>query len=153
MSFSDIISAAAGPAVSFAHSNPLIAVAALAVLAFLIYRRPYFFILMLLIGLLVVGALYIIMSASGPGVSVKERMVRPERAPQNIVRSSGLFLCLPFPGGCYKLSITSFSFARIYPATARSAGFATACMDAIGKESPGSPPRKGLPEVQSLPLR
>jgi hypothetical protein len=91
MNFSDIIRAMSDPVVAFAHANPLIAVAVLVFLAFLIYRRPFFFLLIFLIGLLVVGALYFIMSASGSGVSVKERMIRQGEVRRNICRPSTLF--------------------------------------------------------------
>jgi hypothetical protein len=89
MNFSDIISAFTSPVISFAQSNPLIATAAAVFLAFLIYRRPFFFLLMFLIGLLVVGALYVIISASSSGVSVKERMIN-EGGSQNISNPPGL---------------------------------------------------------------
>jgi hypothetical protein len=92
MNFSDIINAVTGPAISFAQSNPLIAIAAAVFLAFLIYRRPFFFLLMFLIGLLVMGALYVIMSASSSGVSVKERMIREGGTPQSISKPFGLLL-------------------------------------------------------------
>jgi Ca2+/Na+ antiporter len=90
MNFSDIISAITSPAISFAQSNPLIAIAIAAFLAFLIYRKPLFFLIMLLITLLVLGALYVILSASSSGVSVKERMIQEGGTPQNISKPSGL---------------------------------------------------------------
>jgi hypothetical protein len=90
MNFSDIISGVTGPVISFAQSDPLIAIAAAVFLAFLIYRKPFFFLLMFLIGLLVVGALYVIMNASSSGVSVKERMIREGGTPQSISKPSGL---------------------------------------------------------------
>jgi hypothetical protein len=89
MNFSDIISAFTGPVISFAQSNPLIAIAAAALVAFFIYRKPFLFLLLFLISLLVVGALYVIMSASSSGVSVKKRMIN-EGGAQNISKHSGL---------------------------------------------------------------
>jgi hypothetical protein len=90
MNFSDIITSVAGPAISFAQSNPLIATALVVSLVFLIYRRPFLFLVIFLIGLLVVGALYVIMNASSSGVSAKKRMIREGGLPQSISRPSGL---------------------------------------------------------------
>jgi hypothetical protein len=89
MNFSDIISSVAGPAISFAQSNPLVATAVVAFLVFLIYRRPFFFLVIFLIGLLVIGALYVIMNASSSGVSAKKRMIREGGLPQSISRPAG----------------------------------------------------------------
>jgi hypothetical protein len=82
MTFWSIISEVTRPATSFVQSNPLAAIAVMVVLIFLIYRKPFFFFTVFLVGLLVVGALYLIMSASNSGLSVKERMIRPQAAPQ-----------------------------------------------------------------------
>jgi hypothetical protein len=90
MDFSNIIKAMSAPLVAFAHANPLIAGAVLVFLAFLIYRRPFFFLLMFLIGLLVVGALYVIMSASSAGVSVKKRMIQQGGSRHNFSNPSSL---------------------------------------------------------------
>jgi hypothetical protein len=90
MNFSDIISAFTSPVISFAQSNPLIAITIAAIIAFLIYRKPLFFLILFLITLLVLGALYVIMSASSSGVSVKHRMINEAGSPQNISNRSRL---------------------------------------------------------------
>ncbi len=90
MNFWTIISNITSPVVSFSQSNPLIAIAALIVMAFLIYRKPYFFMVVFLIGLLILGALYFIMSASSSEVPVKERMIQEEEMPRNISKAPGL---------------------------------------------------------------
>ncbi len=92
MTFSNIINSLAAPVISYAQANPLIALAAAVFLVFLIYRKPLFFFIVFLIGLLIVGALYFIMSASGSGVSVKERMIQQDGVPQNVSQRSGLRL-------------------------------------------------------------
>lgn len=75
MSFTDIISAITGPAVLFAKSNPLIALAILLFLAFLIYRKPLFYLGILCLGFILVVIFYVIMQMSGSGVSQKEHLI------------------------------------------------------------------------------
>jgi len=72
--------------VSFARSNPLIALVALIIFAFLVYRKPMFFLAIFCLGLLIAGVVYIIMEASSSGVSEKERLIRKGVPVENAVR-------------------------------------------------------------------
>lgn len=89
MNFLDFIHALTGQIGSFARSYPVIALVAVIILAFLIYRKPLFFVGIFCLVLILAGVFYVIMDASGSGVSKKERMIRKEEVPTNIFRPSG----------------------------------------------------------------
>jgi ABC-type proline/glycine betaine transport system permease subunit len=90
MNFIDVINALTAQIVSFAQSDPVIALVAVIIIAFLIYRKPLFFLAIFCLILILAGVLYVIMDASGSGVSRKERMIHREAVPENIFRPSGL---------------------------------------------------------------
>jgi MFS superfamily sulfate permease-like transporter len=75
---------------SFARANPLITLIALIILAFLIYRKPMFFLSIFFLGLLLAAVVYIVLEASSPGVSQKERLIRKGIPAENIFRPSGI---------------------------------------------------------------
>jgi hypothetical protein len=76
----------------FAQANPLIALGVLLILAYLIYRKPLFFFSVLILGLVLAGVLYLILSLSTPGVSQKEKLIKKGRVPENSFRSPGIML-------------------------------------------------------------
>lgn len=86
----DIISELTGVASDFARTNPLIFFGALAVIAFLIYRKPMFFLAVFALVLVLAVVVYMIMEISSSGVSKKERMIRKEMPVENIFRPPGL---------------------------------------------------------------
>jgi ABC-type nitrate/sulfonate/bicarbonate transport system permease component len=59
----NIINELTDPIASFARSNPIVAIVALIVLAFLVYRKPLFFLAIFFLGLLLAGVVYLIMEA------------------------------------------------------------------------------------------
>jgi hypothetical protein len=85
----DVFNALTAQVVSFAKSEPVIALIAMIILAFLIYRKPLFFLGIFCLALLLVGVFYVIMDTSRSGVSKKERMIHKEEAPKNIFRPTG----------------------------------------------------------------
>lgn len=76
-----------GAIAAFARSNPIIALIALIMLSFLIYRKPIFFLFIFLLGLLLAGVLYVVLNASTSGVVKKERLIQKGAPPR---MSSGL---------------------------------------------------------------
>jgi ABC-type proline/glycine betaine transport system permease subunit len=86
----DVINELTAQIVSFAQSNPVIALVAVIILAFLIYRKPLLSLAIFCLILILVGVFYVIMDASSSGVSQKERMIHREAVPENISRTSGL---------------------------------------------------------------
>ena len=82
----DIISDIVAFFSSFAESSPVIFYGVLAVIAFLIYRRPKFFLITLTIVLLVAGVVYIIMEMASSGVSKKQHMMRREAPAENVCK-------------------------------------------------------------------
>ena len=76
----------------FAQANPLLSLAILLVLAYLVYRKPAFFFSVFILGLILVGVLYLIVSISTPGVSQKEKMIRKGEGaePSNSFRLPGM---------------------------------------------------------------
>ncbi len=86
----DFISDLTEAVVFFARAYPLIFLGARALLAFLIYRKPMFFLVALCLGLLLVGVVYIIMDTASSGVSKKERLIHQEAQPENIFRPPAL---------------------------------------------------------------
>ena len=90
MDFTAIINNLTGWISEFAKAQPLIAVAVLLVLAYLMYRKPLFFFSVLILGLLLAGVLYVILSMSAPGVSQKEKLIQKGRVPENSFRLSDM---------------------------------------------------------------
>lgn len=84
----DIVDDVIGFGTSFASSNPVIFFLALAVLAFLIYRRPKFFFTVLFLGFLLMGVVYLILNAASSGVSKKELLIH-KGAPAEDVSGRG----------------------------------------------------------------
>jgi hypothetical protein len=88
----DITNDITGFVASFARSNPLIFFGALAILAFLIYRRPKVFLAIVCLGLILAGVVYIIMETASSGVSKKQRLIHNEAPAENIFRPPALTL-------------------------------------------------------------
>jgi Ca2+/Na+ antiporter len=88
----DIINEIVGSISSFARSNSLVFFVALAVLAFLIYRRPKFFLTLIFLGLLLAGVVYLILQTAASGVAKKQRLIHREVPVENIFRPRGLTL-------------------------------------------------------------
>ena len=92
MDITAIINDLTGRISSFAHAKPFIALAVLLILAYLIYRKPLFFFSVFMLGLILVGVLYLIFSMSTPGVSQKEKLIKKDRMPENSFRPPGMML-------------------------------------------------------------
>ena len=94
MNFVDIIDELIVQISDFAQANPLLSLAILLVAAYLIYRKPAFFFSVFILGLILVGVLYLIGSMSASGVSQKEKLIRKgaEPEPSNIFRPPGMTL-------------------------------------------------------------
>lgn len=92
MDFTAIINDLTGLIASFAKTQPLIALAVLLILAYLIYRKPLFFFSVLILGLVLAGVLYLILSMSTPGISKKEKLIKEGGLPENSFRSPGMIL-------------------------------------------------------------
>jgi len=75
-----------------AHSNPIIAFAVVLIVAYLIYRKPLFFFSVFILGLILAGVLYLILSMSAPGTSQKEKLIKKGEVPENSFRSPGMAL-------------------------------------------------------------
>jgi Ca2+/Na+ antiporter len=88
----NIINDISGFVASFARSNPTVFFGVLAILVFLVYRRPKFFLAVLFLGLLLAGVVYIIMEAASSGVSKKERLIHKDAPAENIFRPPDLKL-------------------------------------------------------------
>ena len=92
MDFTAIINELTGLISEFARAKPFIALAILLVLAYLIYRKPLFFISVFIFGVILAGVLYLILSISTPNVSQKEKMIKKEMEPENCFRPPGMLL-------------------------------------------------------------
>ena len=92
MDFTAIINDLTGRLSEFAKAQPLIALAVLLILAYLMYRKPLFFFSVLILGLVLAGVLYVILSMSAPGVSQKEKLIEKGRVPENSFRLPGMRL-------------------------------------------------------------
>ncbi len=89
----EIINELTGVVSDFARTNPLIFFGALAIIVFLIYRKPMFFLAIFAIGLILAFVVYLIMDMAASGVSKKQQMIHKELAPvENIFRPPGLML-------------------------------------------------------------
>ena len=86
----DIIRELTDPMIDFARTNPIAALIVLIILAYLVYRKPVFFLSLLCLGLLIVGVVYIVMEASSSGVSKKERFIHKDMPVENSIGHSGL---------------------------------------------------------------
>jgi len=83
MDFAAILDELMGQISEFAQAKPLIALAVLLILAYFIYRKPFFFLFVFILGLILTGVLYMILSIASPGLSQKEKMIRKEKEPEN----------------------------------------------------------------------
>jgi hypothetical protein len=92
MDFTAIITDLTGRISEFAKAQPLIALAVLLILAYLMYRKPLFFFSVLILGLVLGGVLYLISSMSAPGISQKEKLIQKGRVPENSFRPPGMML-------------------------------------------------------------
>ena len=92
MDFTAIINYLTGWISEFAKAQPLIAVAVLLVLAYLMYRKPLFFFSIFILGLILVGVLYLILSMSSSGISQKEKLIKKGMEPENSFRPPGMIL-------------------------------------------------------------
>jgi len=92
MDFTEIINNLTGTVLGLAHANPLIALAVLLIVAYLIYRKPVFFFSVFMLGLILAGVLYMIMSMSTSGMSQKEKLIHEGKEPENSLRLPGMML-------------------------------------------------------------
>ena len=92
MDFTVIIKDLTGQISVFAQANPLIALAVLLILAYFTYRKPLLFFSVFILGLVLAGVLYVILSVSTPGVSKKEQLIQKGSEPENSFRIPGLML-------------------------------------------------------------
>lgn len=90
MDFTAIINSLKGIISEFAKAQPLLAVAILLILAYLMYRKPLFFFSVLTLGLILAGVLYLILSMSAPGTSQKEKLIQRGRVPENSFMLPGM---------------------------------------------------------------
>lgn len=91
MDLTDIINELTGIVSQFARTNPLIFFGALAVIAFLIYRKPMLFLAVFGLGLILASVVYIIMDMASSGVSKKQHMIHKDLPPaENIFRPPGI---------------------------------------------------------------
>jgi hypothetical protein len=89
MDFTAIISDLTDMISEVAHAYPFVALVVVLVLAYLIYRKPMFFISVFILGAILLGVLYLIISISSPGIAQKEKMIRREKEPENSFRLPG----------------------------------------------------------------
>jgi len=92
MDLTNIINELTGIVSDFARTNPLIFFGALAIIAFLIYRKPMFFLALFGLGLLLATVIYIIMDMASSGMSKKQKMIHKEIPVENVFRPPGLKL-------------------------------------------------------------
>jgi len=92
MDFTAIINSLTVQISDLARAKPIITLAVLLIVAYLIYRKPLFFFSVFILGLVLVGILYLILSMSTPGVSQKEKLIQKGRAPENSFRPPGMML-------------------------------------------------------------
>ena len=92
MDFTAVIKNLIGQISDFAQAKPFIALAVVLIFAYLIYRKPLFFFSVFILGLILVGVLYVIFSISTPGVSKKEKLIQKGREPENSFRPPGMIL-------------------------------------------------------------
>ena len=92
MDFTAIINDLIGRISDFAQAKPLIALTILLIFAYLIYRKPLFFFSVFILGLLLAGVLYLILSVSTPGISQKQKMIQKGGEPENSFRPPGMLL-------------------------------------------------------------
>lgn len=89
MDLTAVINELTGIVSDFAQTNPLIFFGALTVIAFLIYRKPMFFLILFGLGLLLTAVVYIIMEMASSGMSKKQQMIHEEKPIENIFRPPG----------------------------------------------------------------
>ncbi len=91
MNLAELFDNLSGSIIDLATSNPIIAIIVLIVLAFLAYRRPKLFLLILLLGAVLMGVIYIVSDLSTSGTSKKEGLIE-KSVPENSFRTPGLRL-------------------------------------------------------------
>ncbi len=111
MDLTDIISGLTGFVSEFARANPLVFFGALAIIAFLIYRKPMFFLAVFGLGLLLAAVVYIIMDMASSGVSKKQQMIHKEVPVDNIFRPPGLKLRLGKPKKVSQIQLTFYFYS------------------------------------------
>ncbi len=65
--------------VSFAQKNTVVAIVLALVLLFFLYRKPKMFFILLFLGLLLAGVLYMIMNMAGSGSEHKKKLIQEEQ--------------------------------------------------------------------------
>ena len=86
MDFTAIINDLTGQISDFAQAKPFISFAVLLILAYLMYRKPLFFFSVFILGLILVGVLYLIMSMSSAGITQKEKLIHKGMERENSFR-------------------------------------------------------------------
>ena len=69
--------------ISFAQKNTVVAIVLALVLLFFMYRNPKMFFILLFLGLLVAGVLYMIMNMAGSGSEHKKKLIQEEQSNTN----------------------------------------------------------------------
>jgi hypothetical protein len=92
MDLTAIINDLTGWISDFVQAKPYISLALLLIFAYLTYRKPLIFISVFILGLILAGVLYLIISMSAPGVSQKEKLMQKGMEPENSFRPPGMML-------------------------------------------------------------
>ena len=92
MDYTAIINDLTGQISDFVQAKPFISLALLLIFAYLTYRKPLIFFSVFILGVVLVGVLYLILSMSTPGVSEKEKLIHKGMEPENIFRPPGMML-------------------------------------------------------------
>ncbi len=92
MDFTAMVNDLIGRISDLAQAKPFIALAVLLIVAYLIYRKPLFFLSVFILGLILVGVLYLILSISTPGISQKEKLMNKGQEPENRFGLPGMML-------------------------------------------------------------
>lgn len=92
MDFTAIINDLTGQISDFVQTKPLISLALLLILVYFTYRKPLIFFSVFILGLILVGVLYLIISMSAPGVLQKEKLIQKGMEPENSFRPPGMML-------------------------------------------------------------
>ncbi len=92
MDFTDLVHNAISELSSYARAHPVVAGIAFVVGLLLLYRKTLTVLLILGLGLLLAGVLYMILEMGNAGVSTKERMIKKDNVPENIFRAAPIQL-------------------------------------------------------------
>ncbi len=92
MDFAELGNNAIRVASSYAKVHPVVAGIAVVLVLFLFYRKPLVMLFLVALGLLLAGALYVILEMAGSGTSTKERMIRKDNVPESVFRASPIQL-------------------------------------------------------------